>query len=219
MNKRYDTILFDLDGTLTDPGLGITSAVMYSLEKLGLPVPERTELYKFIGPPLIASYRDFYGFSQEKAKEAAAIYREYYGERGLWENRVYDGIPEQLAALRADGRRLCVATSKPEPFAVRIMERFGLARYFEHICGATMDEKRDSKHLVIEYALEVCGVTDRRTVLMVGDRKHDILGAKESGLDSMGVLYGYGSRDELIAAGADHIAPSVADIGRILEAL
>ena len=219
MSRRYDTLFFDLDGTLTDPGQGITSAIMYSLEKLGLPVPERTELYKFIGPPLIGSYREFYGFSQEEAVRAAALYREYYGEKGLWENRVYDGIPALLAELKADGRQLCVATSKPEPFAVRIMERFDLARYFDHICGATMDEKRDSKHLVIEYALGVCGVTDRHSVLMVGDRKHDILGAKESGLDSMGVLYGYGNREEFAAAGADYVAETVADIGVILKAL
>lgn len=216
MSKMYDVIFFDLDGTLTDPGLGITNAVMHSLEKLGLPLPERTELYKFIGPPLTESFQMYCGFSLERAREAVALYREYYSVRGLWENRVYQGIPELLRELKDAGEVLCVATSKPELFAVQILEHFDLAGYFDHICGAALDESRGTKHQVIEYALETCGIADRRSVLMVGDREHDILGAKQSGLDSMGVLYGYGSRRELEAAGADLIAEAVADIGAMI---
>lgn len=208
----YDIILFDLDGTLTDPGEGITNSVAYALEKCGVPAPERNSLYKFIGPPLMDSFTAFYGFSEEKARKAVAYYREYFQEKGMWENQVYDGVEEMLKTLRNAGKRLLVATSKPEMFARQILEHFGLAKYFEYIAGATMDETRNAKDAVIAYALESCHVTDLSRAVMVGDREYDVLGAKKAGLSAVGVLFGYGSREELSAAGAAALAERVEDI-------
>ncbi len=210
--KQYEWILFDLDGTLTDPGIGITNSVAYALHKYGIEVQDRTRLYKFIGPPLIESFMNYYGFSYEQAQEAVAYYREYYAETGIFENRVYDGIEELLKALTAAGKRICLATSKPEPFAKIILEHFGLARYFEYVAGATVDETRTKKDEVIAYALEQCNISDTTDVVMIGDREYDMLGAKKHGMDSIGVLFGYGSRMELEAAGATYIAESVEDI-------
>lgn len=213
---KYNTILFDLDGTLTDPALGITNAVMYSLRHFHIEVKDRTELFKFIGPPLIESFSLFYGFDEERSRAATAYYREYYREQGIFENKVYEGMEEMLGRLRAAGGRLAVATSKPEPFAVQIMEHFHLAEFFDYIAGSTLDETRNNKAEVIEYALESMGVTDRSTVLMVGDREYDVLGAKRCGLDSLGVLYGYGSKEELEMAGADYIAENVAAVADMI---
>lgn len=214
--KNYSTIFFDLDGTLTDPGLGITNAVMHALERYGIQPPERQELYKFIGPPLTWSFQTYYGFDQEESLQAVAYYREHYSVTGLFENQVYPGIPELLEALRNAGKTLCVATSKPEKFAVQILEHFGIAQYFHHICGAAMDESRGTKHEVIEYAIGKLDGVSREDILMVGDREHDIIGAKASGLGSMGVLYGYGDRAEHQAAGADFIVETVEELGRAL---
>jgi len=214
--KNHDILFFDLDGTLTDPGLGITNAVMYALEKYGLPLPERESLYKFIGPPLTWSFQTYYGFSEEQSMEAVKFYREHYAVKGLFENEVYPGIPELLGALREAGKTLCVATSKPEKFAVQILEHFGLGEYFHHICGAAMDESRGTKHEVIEYAIGRCGDPDRARIVMIGDREHDILGGKQSGRATLGVLYGYGDRAEHEAAGADAIAGSVESLGEML---
>lgn len=208
----YETVLFDLDGTLTDPGLGITNSVMYALKKYHIEVGDRRELYSFIGPPLKQSFMQYCGFSKEESEQAVVYYREYFREKGLLENEVYEGIEELLRALRESGKRLAVATSKPEAFAVRILEHFGLARYFEVIAGDTMDFARGSKADVIAYALEKLGVTDRSAAVMVGDREHDVIGAKAQGLDCIGVLFGYGSREELEQAGAKYIAQTPADI-------
>ena len=216
--KNCDILFFDLDGTLTDPGLGITNAVMYSMGKYGMEIPPRQELYKFIGPPLTWSYQTYFGFSEEKSIEAVKFYREHYSVIGLFENEVYPGIPELLQKLRAAGKTLVVATSKPEKFAVQILEHFGLAEYFHHICGASFDGKIGTKHEVIEYALGRCREPERERVLMIGDREHDILGAKASGLGSLGVLYGYGDRAEHEAAGADAIAETVAELEKLLLA-
>jgi len=214
--KNYSTIFFDLDGTLTDPGLGITNAVMHALSAYGIPLPPRQELYKFIGPPLTWSFQTYYGFSEEESLKAVAKYREHYSVIGLFENEVYPGIPELLEKLRAAGKTLCVATSKPEKFAVQILEHFGIAHFFHHICGAAMDESRGTKHEVIEYAIGKLDGASRDDILMVGDREHDILGAKQSGLGSMGVLYGYGDRAEHVHAGADHIVETVEALGKAL---
>lgn len=208
----YNTVLFDLDGTLTDPGLGITNSVMYALKKWNIEVEDRTSLYPFIGPPLTYSFQTFYGFSAEQSEKAVEYYREYFREKGMLENEVYEGIEEMLRTLKAAGKSLIVATSKPEAFAVKILEHFGLARYFELIAGATMDAGRNKKGDVIAYALKSCGITDLSDVVMVGDREHDVQGAKENGLDSIGVLFGYGSREELEKAGATQIAETVEDI-------
>ena len=207
----YDTILFDLDGTLTDPGLGITNSVAYALAKFGIPVEDRTSLYPFIGPPLKDSFHEFFSFSDEDCVRAIAWYREYFAEKGLLENEVYDGTVQMLTALKSAGKRLIVATSKPDEFSRRILTHFGLDGYFDFVAGATMDEKRTSKADVIAYAIEV-GDIDPATAVMVGDRKHDILGAKANGLDSIGVLYGYGSREEMEEAGATTIAATTEEV-------
>lgn len=209
---HINDVLFDLDGTLTDPGEGITNSVIFSLERFGITVSNRAELYKFIGPPLLYSYKEYYGFSESDAKLAVKYYREYFSEKGIFENRVYDGITDMLGKLRGNNIRLSVATSKPEPFAVKILEHFGLTEYFSLVAGATMDETRSEKHEVIEYALRGLRIEDKARCIMVGDRKHDILGAKKNGLKSVGVLYGYGSRGELETAGADMLAETPLDI-------
>ena len=208
----YKYLLFDLDGTLTDPGVGITNSVMYTLRKFGINVTDRTTLYKFIGPPLRESFEAFFGFSEEQCEQAVRYYREYFSETGLYENEVYDGIPETLSQLKESGRKLIVATSKPELFAEKILKHFELYDFFDLVAGATMDNSRSEKADVIRYALESSGVSDISSAVMIGDRKHDILGAAANGIDSIGVLYGYGSRDELTAAGTTFIADKPADI-------
>ncbi len=214
--SNYELILFDLDGTLTDPGEGITNSVAYALKKFDIEVKDRRELYKFIGPPLIESFMEFYGFSNEEAKEALMFYREYFTEKGMLENLVYNGVEVMLKALLKGGKHLAVATSKPEPFAKTILEHFGLDKYFEFIAGSTLEETRTKKAEVIEYALEKLKITDRKKAVMVGDRKHDVIGAEQCGLDSIGVLFGYGSREELEAAGATYIAETVKDIENLI---
>lgn len=209
----YTHIFFDLDGTLTDPGLGITNAVMYALARWGIRVDDRQALYPFIGPPLVDSFMRFYGFSAADARAAVDVYREYFANKGIFENEVYPGIPALLARLKRAGLKLVMATSKPEQFAVRIAEHFGIAAYFDCIAGAAMDETRTEKWEVVEYALDRCGVTDRAAVLMVGDREHDVRGAQRCGIRTLGVLYGYGSRAELEQAGAVAVAETVEAVG------
>lgn len=214
--RQYDVVLFDLDGTLTDPGEGITNSVAYALRKFGLEVPERQELYKYIGPPLSESFGEFCGFQGEQISQAIAYYREYYRPWGVNENLLYDGVEEMLKRLVAAGKKLLVATSKPELFARKILEDFNLTGYFTYIAGANLDETRGEKAEVIEYALETCGITDKETVIMVGDRKYDVIGARKMGLSCIGVAYGYGSREELVQAGAVCIVDSPADVVEIL---
>lgn len=210
--SKYEVILFDLDGTLTDPGLGITNSVMHALEKYGIEVADRTELYKFIGPPLIDSFEKYYGFSHEEAVKSVDYYREYYRDKGIYENAVYDGIENLLKSLKEKRKKIILATSKPELFAKEILRHFNLEKYFFFAAGSTMSETRTNKAEVIEYALSECGIADKSKVVMVGDREHDVIGANKNGIDSIGVLFGYGSRDELEAAGATYIAETVEDI-------
>ena len=214
----YQYILFDLDGTLTDPGLGITNAVMYALKKFNIEVEERSKLYKFIGPPLLDSFEIYYGLSKEESQQALQYYREYFKPYGLYENEVYEGIEALLTELKVRGLKLILATSKPEPFAVEILRHFDLEKYFDFTAGATMDEKRVKKADVIQYALESCGIKDLKSAIMIGDREHDVLGAKQTGLASIGVLYGYGNYEELQLAGADYIVEKPEEIlQRIVE--
>lgn len=208
----YSVVLFDLDGTITESGIGITRSVAYALKKYGIEEHDQAKLDTFIGPPLIDSFQRLYGFSAEQARQAVDAYREYYGTKGIFENRVYDGVETLLGSLRDTGKRCILATSKPEHYAEQILAHFGLSSYFDVVAGATMDEKRTDKASVIAYALDKAGISDLSQVIMVGDRKHDILGAKENGLPAIGVLYGYGSREELEAAGADHLAATPMDI-------
>ena len=208
----YNTILFDLDGTLTDPGIGITNSVAYALNKFGISVADKTELYKFIGPPLKDSFMKYYGFDQNKALLAVDYYREYFSEKGIFENKIYDGVQEVLSDIKNSGRKIALATSKPELFAKQILDYFNLTEYFDFVGGATMDSSRNTKGDVINYTLQNLKIKDLSTVIMVGDREHDIIGAKQAGIDSIGVLFGYGDRKELENAGAVYIAKTVKEI-------
>ena len=198
--RNYDVILFDLDGTLTDSAPGILNSVRYACRKLGLPIPGEETLRRFLGPPLIASFRELMGLDAADADRAVSAFREYFPTKGLFENEVYPGVPALLADLKAAGKTVILATSKPEAFARRIMEHFDLAQYCDFICGATLDETRTDKAEVIAYALETAGITDKTGLVMVGDREHDVLGAKKNGLPCIGAVYGYGTAEELTAA-------------------
>ncbi len=211
-----DIIFFDLDGTLTDSGDGIKNSAAYALNKFGIPVPGRDELNKFIGPPLAGSFKNLFGMSDEDADLAVAYYREYYAVKGIFENSLYDGVTDMLEALKKAGKTIVLATSKPEIYANQILKYFGIYDCFTHVCGAEMDHRRTDKHEVIEYALETAGVTDRRRVIMVGDRHHDIDGAKKSHLDSIGVTFGYGRKKELSEAGADYIVNGAKELTELL---
>ena len=196
------TVLFDLDGTLTDSGLGITNAAMYALKQMGYEVPAREELYKFIGPPLHGSFRKFYGMDEPTSVEAVRQFRVYYNEMGgILENEVYEGVVEMLRDLKNAGLRLMIATSKPEPAAIRVMHHFGLDEFVPDIIGGRDDASRNTKGKVIGYALREYGV-DPATAIMVGDREHDVHGATENGIPCIGVTWGYGDRPELTGAGA-----------------
>lgn len=212
----FDTILFDLDGTLTDSAPGITRSTAYALRQFGIEA-EPESLLGFIGPPLDESFRHFYGFDEAQAREAIRQYRVYYTDRGWAENAVYGGIEPLLRALRARGKTLLVATSKPEVFAVKILKHFRLDGYFDAICGAPLapsEQEGGRKVDVIRKALASGAV--RGSAVMVGDRRHDVEGAHEAGLPAVGVLYGYGDRQELETAGAEYIAESVAALLDIL---
>ncbi len=200
----YSYLFFDLDGTVTDPGEGITNSVMFALGRFGIKVADRRQLYPFIGPPLIESFEKYFGFGKEDAGVAVDTYREYYTERGIFENRVYDGIPELLKTQKERGKKIVLASLKPEAFAIRILKHYGLFGYFDAVSAARMDHSRETKGEIIAKAMNELGVTDKSAALMIGDRQNDIIGAKENGIDSVGVLYGYGSREELVGAGATY---------------
>lgn len=213
-NKQY--LLFDLDGTVTDSQLGITRSAAYALERFGIHVDDPASLTFFVGPPLHDTFMQKYGFSDEDATKAVSVYREYYRDKGIFENEVYPGIPELLRDLKGSGRTVILATSKPAVFARRILDYFSLSQYFDFLSGCELDGTRSKKDEVIEYALELAGITDRSQCVMIGDREHDIIGAEKTSLASLGVLYGYGDRAELEAAGADIIAKDVTELRSIL---
>ncbi len=206
-----DTIFFDLDGTLTDPKPGITRSIQYALQKLDRPViPTEDELTWCIGPPLRASFVRLLG-GDDSADRAVSLYRERFADVGLFENRLYDGIADTLTALGGNGHRLFVATSKPHVFADRIIDHFGLRPHFDRVFGSELDGTRVDKGDLLEYALKEASVDPSKT-LMIGDRSHDMVGAGKNGIRGIGVLYGYGSRDELIGAGAQHICATPKEI-------
>lgn len=208
----YEYILFDLDGTLTDSGKGIANSALYALKKFGIEVGDPRKLYQFVGPPLLDSFMRYYAFKESEARRAIDYFHEYFVEKGIFENEVYNGIPQMLEQLRKMGKKLGVATSKPEPFAVRVLQYYGLEGYFEFICGGPLDEGKSGKEQVIAAALGLCKVYDKSKIIMVGDREYDVYGARKNGLDCIGVLYGYGTRDELVHAGALRLADTVFDV-------
>ncbi|MCI1209173.1 MAG: HAD family hydrolase [Treponema sp.] len=213
---KYTYLFFDLDGTLTDSAQGIINSLFYALARSGVRTTDTESLKQFIGPPLMDTFQIHYGFDRKKAETAVRYYREYYEDKGLYENSVYEGIPELLAELNKRGFKLVTATSKPEEYAVKILSHFKVADYFCFIAGSCIDETRSKKSEVINYALSACGIQDKKSVLMIGDRKHDIIGAAECGIDALGVLYGFGSRDELTAAGAVSLCETVTDMRKKL---
>ena len=217
LNRELDLILFDLDGTLTDSGPGILNCLEYALQDQGIPVPEREEMRKLLGPPLVVTFCDVFGMNEEQASQAIDKYRERYHDVGLFENSVYDGVPELLAELQGAGLRLATATSKPEYSATRILQHFELDQYFDFIGAAALDGSRDSKNLVIAHTLQNTNThPTSHNIIMIGDRHHDVHGAKEHGIDTIGVLWGYGDRDELDEAGAINIAKNPVELRDLL---
>lgn len=207
-------ILFDLDGTLTESGEGITKCVQYALGKLGIVEEDLDKLRCFVGPPLKEQFMSYAGLSEEQARQAVDYYRERYITTGIFENRVYPKIPDLLEILKINDKIMGVATSKTEIFAKQILEHFGIDQYFQVIVGSEMDGKRTDKAEVIEEALVRLHMENERDkVLMVGDKEHDVLGARRRGIQCVGVAYGYGTRQELEEAGAVYIADTVEDLG------
>ena len=218
----FEYILFDLDGTLTDPKLGITSSVQYALRALGIEEPSLDKLEVFIGPPLTDSFREFYGLDEEQMTTAVDKYRERFATQGIFENEIYPGIPQMLADLKAKGKKLAIASSKPTLFVEQILEHFEIRKYFDDVVGSNMDGTRGRKEEGVEEALcrmLPAGMTPakkRDAVAMVGDRKFDIEGAAAHGITSVGVSFGYAPEGELEQAGADYIVNSVQSLYDVL---
>lgn len=212
---NYDWLLFDLDGTLTDPFEGITRSVEYALNAFGIEVEDRRVLAPFIGPPLVESLTERYGFTMEDAVAAVAKYREYFAVKGLYENELFEGIPELLSDCRKAGYKISMATSKPTHYARIIAEHFNIARYFDAIHGSSLDGTRITKSSVVAEAVAEEHLDPTRA-LMIGDRRHDVEGAGEHGIRTVGVLYGYGSREEHEAAGAAYIVNDLDELRELL---
>jgi phosphoglycolate phosphatase len=215
MKLDREFIIFDLDGTIADSEEGIINSAIYALERFGFEYGSREELRKFIGPPLRDSFIEFCGFDGEKADEATAVYREYYSVKGLYECRIYEGIPQVLEALKSAGKKLYLATSKTEVYAREVLRYFGLTGYFE-FAGGAQDKIRTGKSKVLRYVIEEGGITDLGRAVMIGDRTYDITGASAMGIDAIGVLYGFGSEEELINSGAAALAKTPMDLLSIL---
>lgn len=216
MNNNFEYILFDLDGTITDSGEGITKSVQYALKSFDINVEKLEDLNKFIGPPLKDSFKKFYNFDDEKAELGLKKYREYYAEKGIFENSLYDGVVDLLEDLKKNNKTIILATSKPEVYAKQILEYFKVAKYFTFAAGSDFEETRVKKGEVIKYALEETKISDLSKVVMIGDREHDIIGAKENNIKSIGVLYGYGDVVELTQARAEYIAKTPKEILNIV---
>ena len=214
--KQYKYLLLDLDGTITDSEIGITRCVEYALNHFGIQVDDLRELSPFIGPPLLDSFKDFYNFTDEQAAIAVEKYRERYEKKGILENKLYPGIGEFLAEARLKDKIVILATSKPEIFAKRILDYFELSNYFSFVAGSGLDGSLHTKTDVIDYILQSNKIIDLSSVVMIGDRKHDIIGAKNVGIDSIGVLYGFGDYKELSEAGADYIVEDIPALRKLL---
>ncbi|MGN4289574.1 HAD family hydrolase [Bacillus cereus group sp. MYBK87-2] len=208
----YTTYLFDLDGTLTDPKEGIVNSVLYALKKVGIEELHISELDSFIGPPIQQSFVERYNMNEGEVERAVFYFREYLKQRGLLENNIYEGIPILLKQLKDTGNRLFIATSKPTIFAEQVIEHFQLTNYFEDIIGSNLDGMRIKKEEIIAHILQTNEELNKEEIVMIGDRKHDIIGANQNGIASIGVLYGYGSETELTEVGATHIAIDVKEL-------
>ena len=209
----YKAILFDLDGTLTESGEGITKSVQYALEKMGHPETNLDKLRVFVGPPLLEQFMKYAGLSEEEGRQAVVYYRERYSTIGIFENRVYPGVPDMLGELRKKGYLLAVASSKPEYFVTKVLEHFGLTGYFDEVVGSEMNGNRTGKAEVIEETLRRLQLSDHRDqVIMVGDKEHDVLGARQCGLECIAVSYGYGTMEELKNADPLRIANSAEEV-------
>lgn len=216
MELNWNVILWDLDGTLTDPKLGITKSVQYALSNLGIKETNLDKLTAFIGPPLIESFSRFYHMDIATAQHAVELYREYFADAGIFENELIEGIPNLLRTLTERGKTMYVATSKPTVFASRIVQHFEIDGYFRGVIGSNLDHTRTEKSEVIDYVLSLLDDAHKEEIVMIGDRKHDILGAAANGIASIGVEFGYGSHEELVAAKPTFIANTVAELKRIL---
>lgn len=216
----YRYVFFDLDGTITEPAEGIYGGILYALERFGITVADRDSLAPYIGPPLRDSFREFQGFSAEQAERAVGYYREYYSTKGILQNELMPGMRTAFRRLEQAGCKLYVATSKPELFARQILEYLDLSSYFQVIAGSSMDGSRDNKVAVLQYLLEQIGVerdSDAiRDIVMVGDRKFDVLGAQEFGIDQIGVLFGYGSREEFEACNTRFVVETAEEMTDII---
>ncbi|WP_088265772.1 HAD family hydrolase [Bacillus mycoides] len=208
----YTTFLFDLDGTVTDPKKGIVNSVLYALEKVGIEELHVSELDSFIGPTIQQSFVERYNMNEGEVERAVFYFREYLKQRGLLENSVYEGIPNLLKQLKDTGNRLFIATSKPTIFARQVIEHFQLTNYFEDIIGSNLNGTRIKKEEIIAHILQQNEGLNKEEVVMIGDRKHDIIGANHNGIASIGVLYGYGSENELIEVSATHIAKDIEEL-------
>lgn len=213
---KYKVILFDLDGTLSDPKVGITKSVQYALQKMGFDEPDMDKLECFIGPPLQVSFAEYYNFDEVQIQKAIDLYRERFKEKGMFENELYSNIPLLLYSLKEKGFTLVVATSKPTVFTEQILEHFNIEQYFELVVGSNLDGTRTSKTEIIQYILDKYTKLKLDNFIMIGDRKHDIIGANNTGIDSIGVTYGYGSFDELSQSKPTHIVNNVNQLNDIL---
>ncbi len=219
MGCKYTHILFDLDGTMTESGPGILNSVQYALRHYGIEETDMDKLRLFVGPPLVDSFMNLYGFSSQKAHEAVFVYREYFSDKGIFENSLYEGIEDLLKSLKSAGKKLYVATGKPEIFLPRILEHFDIAKYFDYVCGSDADEKHCQKWEIIENVIcheHLEPLVKSGNVLMVGDRKHDTEGAIKNNIPCAGVLYGYGTREELSRNGATYILATVKELKEFL---
>lgn len=216
---KYRDLLFDLDGTIMDSAEGITKSVQYSLRKFGIDEEDLSKLTPFVGPPLLDSYEEFYSMDEKQAMQAVAYYRERYEKTGLFECSPYEGIASLLERLQKEGRRLIVASSKPEVFVRRILEHFDLEQYFSEIVGATLDERLAGKPGIIREVFRRCQISEEEKIhlVMIGDRRYDIEGARSTRIDSIGVYYGFAEKGELEKAGATYIAYTVKDLGNLFE--
>lgn len=215
MRKQYDMILFDLDGTITQSDMGITNSIQYSLKYFGIE-KDTDSLKKHIGPPLGETFREYVGNDEKQVKLAIDKYREYYAEKGIFENIVYDGVEDTLKKLKEQNKTIVLASSKPKVYCERILEHFNLDKYFDFIAGSNLDETRNAKSEVIEYALENVQEMPKDKILMVGDREHDILGSRSLGIESVGVLYGYGGYEELKESNANYIIKEINELFDII---